>query len=347
MAVFHGNFSPAFRYNLFCFQTSWVFLNVRGLQKSIFTAIRVYDTTASLNKTKMEKKIVIAGGTGFIGKYLAEKFKTLGYQVIIISRNRAHIQWDDKDRIESALNCAEMLINLAGKSVNCRYNQKNKDEILSSRIITTKILGDAILNCENPPALWINSSTATIYRHAMDEPMTEKEGEIGTGFSVDVATNWEKAFFDFQLPKTRQIALRMAIILGKGGGVMKPFVNLVRFGLGGKQGSGKQMFSWLHVEDLFNIILFLQQEKELSGVFNCSAPNPVDNATLMKSLRKIMKVSIGLPSPEWMLKMGAVLIGTETELILKSRWVLPDKLENAGYQFKFPTINEALEDILG
>lgn len=297
-------------------------------------------------KQKMEKKIVLAGGTGFIGKYFAEKFKGLGYKVIIISRNNAHIQWDNKSEIENALNGAELLINLAGKSVNCRYNQKNKDEILNSRTATTKILGDAILNCENPPALWINSSTATIYRHAMDKPMTETDGEIGTGFSVDVATNWEKSFFDFQLPRTRQIALRMAIILGDGGGVMEPFVNLVRFGLGGKQGSGKQMFSWLHVEDLFNIILFLQKEKELSGVFNCSAPNPVDNATLMKSLRKTMKASIGLPSPEWMLKMGAVLIGTETELILKSRWVIPDRLNKAGYQFKFPVIDSALEDIL-
>lgn len=237
----------------------------------------------------MEKKIVLAGGTGFIGKYLVEKFKALSYEVIIISRNNTHIQWDNKTEMENALNGAEMLINLAGKSVNCRYNQKNKDEILRSRTATTKILGEAILNCENPPALWINSSTATIYRHAMDRAMTETDGEIGTGFSVDVATNWEKSFFAFQLPYTRQIALRMAIILGEGGGVIEPFVNLVRFGLGGKQGSGKQMFSWLHVEDLFNIILFLQNKNELNGVFNCSAPNPVDNATLMKSLRKTMK----------------------------------------------------------
>ena len=294
----------------------------------------------------MEKKIVLAGGTGFIGKYFAKKFKGLGYQVIIISRNNTHIQWDNKSEIENALNGADMLINLAGKSVNCRYNQKNKYEILRSRTATTKILGEAILNCENPPALWINSSTATIYRHAMDKPMIETDGEIGTGFSVDVATNWEKSFFDFQLPNTRQIALRMAIILGEGGGVMEPFVNLVRFGLGGKQGSGKQMFSWLHIEDLFNIILFLQKEKELSGVFNCSAPNPIDNATLMSSLRKTMKVNIGLPSPKWILKMGAMLIGTETELILKSRWVIPDRLTKVGYQFKFPFIDGALENIL-
>lgn len=294
----------------------------------------------------MQKKIVLAGGTGFIGKYFAERFKALDYEIIIISRNSAHIQWENQTEIENAINGAAMLINLAGKSVNCRYNQKNKDEILTSRTVSTKILGDAILNCENPPELWINSSTATIYRHAMDKPMTEIDGEIGTGFSVDVATKWEKSFFDFQLPETRQIALRMAIILGKGGGVMKPFVNLVRFGLGGSQGSGKQMFSWLHVEDLFNIILFLQNQKDLQGVFNCSAPTPVNNDTLMRALRKTMQASIGLPSPEWMLKIGAALIGTETELILKSRWVIPDRLQKAGYQFKFPDIDGALKDIL-
>jgi uncharacterized protein (TIGR01777 family) len=297
-------------------------------------------------ETHRNKKIVLAGGTGFVGKYFSEQFKALGYQVVIISRNNAHIQWDNHEEIEEALDDAEMLINLAGKSVNCRYNQANKDEILRSRIATTIALGNAIIKCNRPPRIWINSSTATIYRHAMDRPMTENDGEIGSGFSVNVATKWEQAFFDFNLPHTRQIALRMAIVLGAGGGVMKPFVNLVRFGLGGKQGSGKQMFSWIHLEDLFDIVLFLQSQENLSGVFNCSSPNPIDNATLMKALRKEMGVKVGLPSPEWMLKMGAVFIGTETELILKSRWVVPEKLVEAGYQFKFPVIAKALANIL-
>ncbi len=292
------------------------------------------------------KKIVLAGGTGFIGEYFAKQFRGLGYQVIIISRNNSHIQWDSQQEIEGVLNDAELLINLAGKSVNCRYNQVSKDEILRSRVATTKILGQAISKCHNPPKLWINSSTATIYRHAMDRPMTEHDGEIGSGFSVDVATKWEQSFFDFDLPQTRQIALRMAIVLGADGGVMQSFVNLVRFGLGGKQGNGRQMFSWIHLEDLFKIVLFLQSRGDLRGVFNCSSPSPVDNATLMKALRKQMRISIGLPSPEWLLKIGAVLIGTETELILKSRWVVPDKLLKAGYQFKFSVIEEALKDIL-
>jgi uncharacterized protein (TIGR01777 family) len=297
-------------------------------------------------KKSVNKKIVIAGGTGFIGKYLAAQFRKLGFEVIIISRQKDSVHWNDNERIINALEGSIMLINLAGKSVDCRYNEKNKKEILKSRIETTKALGEAILQCNHPPELWINSSTATIYRHAEDRCMTESNGEIGQGFSVEVAKGWEQALFSFQLPQTRQVALRMAIVLGNNGGVMKPLKSLVRFGLGGKQGSGKQMFSWLHIEDLFNIILFLQSNKELEGVFNCSSPNPINNKALMKVLRRMMKAKIGLPSPEWLLKIGAVIIKTEPELVLKSRWVIPEKLLQAGYVFNYPTIELALTNIL-
>jgi uncharacterized protein (TIGR01777 family) len=292
------------------------------------------------------KKIVLAGGTGFVGKYLKTKFSELGYEVKIISRQNNSIQWTDLISIQEAIDNSEMLINLAGKSVDCRYNKKNKEEILRSRTETTKILGDIILKCKNPPELWINSSTATIYRHAEDRPMTESDGEIGSGFSVSVAKEWEKTFFDFRLPKTRQVALRMAIVLGKDGGVMIPFKNLVRFGLGGKQGNGNQMFSWIHIADLFGIIQFLQSNKKMTGAYNCSAPKPVSNETLMQSLRQAMNVKFGLPSPKLLLKIGAIIIRTETELILKSRWVIPERLTKAGFQFQFSTIDKALINIL-
>lgn len=294
----------------------------------------------------MKNKIVIAGGTGFVGQHLNKKFTDAGYEVIIISRNKNHLNWNNTTLITEALENAEMLINLAGKSVDCRYNDKNKKEIYDSRIDTTKILGVSVRNCKNPPPLWINSSTATIYRHAEDRPMTESTGEIGTGFSVKVATNWEKAFFDFKLPATRQVALRMAIVLGNGGGVIRPLKNLVCFGLGGKQGSGKQMFSWIHIEDLFRILTFVQQHKKLSGVVNTAAPNPVSNKTLMQLLMKNMGASFGLLSPVWLLKMGAVIIKTETELILKSRWVIPEILLAAGFQFQYPELDKALKNIL-
>jgi uncharacterized protein len=217
---------------------------------------------------------------------------------------------------------------------------------LKSRTETTKLLGEAILRCDNPPPLWMNSSTATLYRHAEDRPMTEVSGEIGTGFSVDVAKAWEDAFFSFALPNTRQAALRISIVLGKGGGVMIPYRNLTALGLGGVQGKGNQMFSWIHVEDLFRIIRFLMEKKELSGVFNCASPHPVTNRELMSTLRSVMKRPVGLPSPRWLLEAGAVMIGTETELILKSRWVVPERLLENGFTFEFNYIREALEDIL-
>jgi uncharacterized protein len=292
------------------------------------------------------KKIVIAGGTGFIGKYLETKFEALGYNVIIVSRGQGLINWNDKSKLIEALNDAEILINLAGKSVDCRYNEKNKQEILLSRTETTKSLGDAIQQCTNPPKLWINSGTATIYRHAEDKPMTESTGEIGSGFSVNVAKAWEKSFFDYQLPDTRQILLRIAIVLGDDEGVMKPLKNLVRFGLGGKQGNGNQMFSWIHIEDLFRIIVFVNENKNLQGVFNCSAPNPITNKILMQKLREHMHINVGLPSPKWLLEFEALFIKTETELVLKSRWVLPERLLNENYKFSYSTIDDALSNLI-
>lgn len=294
----------------------------------------------------MKRKIILAGGTGFIGVYLRNKFETLGYEVKIISRQSVDIEWRDTPAVIEALENAEMLINLAGKSVDCRYNEKNRKDIYDSRIDTTKQLGQAIEKCKNPPALWINSSTATIYRHAEDRPMTESEGEIGSGFSVGIATAWEKSFFEFKPENTRQVALRMAIVLGKDGGVIHPLKKLVRFGLGGKSGNGHQMFSWIHVEDVFGIIQFIQQNKNITGAINTAAPNPETNSSFMRKFRQCMRMPFGLSTPKWLLEIGAVIIKTETELILKSRWVLPERLLNAGFKFKFSTLDEALFDIL-
>ncbi|WP_028592240.1 TIGR01777 family oxidoreductase [Paenibacillus massiliensis] len=294
----------------------------------------------------MNGKVVLAGGTGFIGQYFAQRWQEQGYTVQIISRQEGHISWDDTNGIVAALEGAELLVNLAGRSVNCRYNERNKAEILNSRTTTTEKLGAAIAGCENPPPVWINSSTATIYRHAEDRPMTEEHGELGSGFSVEVAKAWEHAFFSCHCPGTRQIALRISIVLGPDGGVMGPYRNLVKWGLGGPQGSGKQMFSWIHVEDLYRIVRFLQDHEQLNGVFNCASPQPVSNTQLMRELRSALGTPIGLPAPAWLLEMGAGLIGTETELILKSRWVIPERLERAGFAFTYPTLKQTLEDIL-
>ena len=293
----------------------------------------------------MAKRVVLAGGTGFIGQYFEKKFRKAGYDIAIISRQEPHINWNDRQRILKAVDGAALVINLAGRSVNCRYNEKNKKEIMNSRIDTTLIIGEAIEKCQNPPPLWINSSTATIYRDAMDRPMTEDTGEEGDGFSVNVGKRWEETFFSFKLPSTRQAALRITIVLGKDGGVIPVYQNLVKLGLGGKQGSGEQMFSWMHIEDLYRVVRFIESREDLSGVFVCGSPNPVPNKELMRLLRHTMGRNIGMPATEWMLKAGAVVIRTEPELILKSRWVLPSRLIKAGFVFLYPTLKLALEEI--
>ncbi len=294
----------------------------------------------------MKQKVVIAGGTGFIGSYCAEKFNALEYDVIIISRQNGHVHWDDPAAITAALENAELLLNLAGRSVDCRYNEKNKREILTSRTETTKALGEAIQRCENPPPLWINAGTATIYRDSMDRPMTEKTGEIGSGFSVDVAKAWEAMFYSFTLPQTRRVVLRTTIALGNGGGAMKPFMLLTRFGLGGKQGDGRQMFSWIHVEDLYRIVRFVQDNPQIQGPVNVAAPDTVTNAQFMKTLRNKMHRTVGIPTPEPLLKIGAFFIRTEPELLLKSRYVVPEKLLENGFEFKYPTTDMAVDEIV-
>lgn len=294
----------------------------------------------------MKGKIVIAGATGFIGRYFCRRFREDGYPVYVISRDTEHISWDDEKAVTEALNGSHMLINLAGKSVNCRYTAKNRALILRSRVDTTRKLFLSAQKCSQPPALWINSSTATIYRHAEDRPMTEKEGEIGFGFSVEVAQAWESSFFENSLPGMRQVALRTAITLGKDGGVMSPYVNMVKWGIGGRQGSGRQMFSWIHIEDLYQVVKFIDKNSDMEGIYNCAAPNPVTNKAFMRSLQHGIRPLFSLPSPAWLLKAGAVLIQTETELILKSRWVLPQRLQEKGYIFRYPDIDSALRDIL-
>jgi uncharacterized protein (TIGR01777 family) len=294
----------------------------------------------------MKKKIVLAGGTGFIGEHLRKRFSEEDFDILIISRSEQHISWDKDEALIEAMENAEVLINLAGKSVDCRYNTRNRSLILNSRLATTRKLQSIIDKCKCPPKLWINSSTATIYRHSEDKPMDEETGDIGSGFSVEVAKAWEKAFFEKTTNGTRKVALRIAITLGKNGGVIKPFTNLVKYGLGGRQGNGKQMVSWIHIDDLYRIIRFVMINKDLKGVYNCAAPNPVSNKTFMKEMRKVLKPLIHFPSPKFLLKAGAYFINTETELILKSRWVVPKKLLEEEFAFRYATLDKALKDIL-
>ncbi|PKV52694.1 hypothetical protein ATE84_4814 [Aquimarina sp. MAR_2010_214] len=297
------------------------------------------------------KKIVIAAGTGFLGKILIAYFKTKVESITILTRGKSRTEnnvqfmhWDAKTTGDwvHALENAEIIINLTGKSVDCRYTQKNKDLILNSRVTSTAILGEAISKCKNPPKIWLNSSTATIYRHSLDKEMDEINGEIGTGFSVDVATSWEKTFFNQQTPKTRKVALRTSIVLGKKGGALPPILNLTRIGLGGKQGNGNQKLSWIHELDFARSIEFIIKNPGIKGVINIVSPKPVTNSVFMKTLRGVVKIPLGIPISKPILEFGARIIKTETELILKSRNVIPSKLMNNGFQFLYPDIKPAL-----
>jgi uncharacterized protein (TIGR01777 family) len=298
-------------------------------------------------------RIVIAGASGFMGTRFGQLYRERGDEVATIGRRAGSGHSDaargDQARIGRLLDGADILINLAGKSVNCRYTEANMAEIFRSRLETTAELGRVVGIIDNPPPLWFNASTATIYRHADDRPMTESAGEIGSGFSVNVATSWEKAFFDAPREGVRQVALRTAITLGDGS-ALEPLARLARLGLGGPQlggktGGGNQHFSWVHLDDVFHAMTFLETH-ELEGPINVSSPNPSTNREFMATLREVLGVPIGIPLQEWMLRLGSRVIQTETELILKSRWVLPQRLTDAGFTFQYPELEPALRQIL-
>ncbi|EAY28240.1 TIGR01777 family oxidoreductase [Microscilla marina] len=302
-----------------------------------------------------QRKIVIPGGTGFIGQVMARHFVAQGDEVIILTRKKStqkdgvqYVQWDGKnlDSWATTFEGADAVINMAGRTVNCRYNKKNKQQIYDSRLFSTEVIGVAIAQCEHPPALWINAGSATIYRHALDRPMDEATGEFGSGFSVDVCQKWEATFDKMKTPHTRKLMLRIAMVLGREGGVIPPFMNLVKRGLGGTQGKGNQFISWIHEYDFVRIIEWLMAHKEVTGVLNVSSPHPEPNQKFMKTLRQVMNVSFGLPATQWMLEIGAWFIGTETELIVKSRQVVPGRLQALGFTLKYPYLKEAFEEII-
>jgi uncharacterized protein (TIGR01777 family) len=300
-------------------------------------------------------KIILAGGNGYLGKVLTEYYRDKAHQIIILSRNpkpaAGNVQtlvWDGKTPGDWAnqLEGAELLINLCGKNVNCRYTQKNKAEIIASRVLPTTLLGSVIANMQQPPQLWINITSATIYRHAEDRPQDEEHGEIGQGFSVDVCRQWEQSFVATHTPKTRKVALRMGIVLGLDDSAFPRLLNLVKYGLGGQQGDGQQYMSWVHEQDAAACTEWLLENPKIDGVINCTAPGPIKNNEFMAIIRKTYGASFGLPAPAWLLSLGAIIIGTETELILKSRWVLPTRLLQSGYQFQFAQAGDAIKNIL-
>lgn len=303
-------------------------------------------------------KIILSGGRGYIGQHLARYYLLRGWEVVVLSRTPStkaagsyrEVWWDGKQRGEwwNEIDGAQIVFNLTGRSVNCRYTQKNRQEIFSSRLDSTQAVADAIRNCVMPPPLWINMSTATIYRHAEDREMDENTGEMGEGFSIEVAKAWEEALDLANTPTTRKVALRCAMVMGSGnGGVFQAFDRLVRLGLGGTIGSGTQYVSWIHQRDLCRIVEEIWGHTELTGCVNACAPNPVTMKEFLQTLRRARQMPVGLPSARWMLEIGACLLGTETELLLKSRRVVPARLQASGFQFVFPHWESAARDIVG
>jgi uncharacterized protein len=308
-------------------------------------------------------RIVLAGGNGQVGNILARYFHAQGHSVVVLARKAYAapwrvVQWDGVTLGDWAreLKNARVVVNLAGRNVNCRYTAEHQREIMESRVLSTRVLGEAIGGLSAPPRVWLNSSTATIYRHAFDRPMDEATGEIGGneadaprswGFSIQVATAWEENFFAASTPKTRKVALRSSVILSPDpGGIFDVLLRLVRSGLGGASGSGKQFVSWIHGADFAGAVDFLIAREELSGVVNVASPNPLPNCDFMRELREAWGARIGLPASKWMLELGAVFLRTETELVLKSRRVVPGLLLASGYKFQFPEWPGAARDLV-
>ena len=309
-------------------------------------------------------RIVIPGGAGQLGQILARHFHGHGHHVTVLARHSTPSEWRtviwngyDLGDWARVLESSDVVINLAGRSVNCRYTSENRREILTSRTITTGLLGQAIAQAAQPPALWLNASTATIYRHNFDRAMDEATGEIGGqepnapaqwAFSIEVAMAWERALFAENLPKTRRVAMRTAMVMSPdSGGAFDLMLRLVRWGFGGATGSGRQYISWIHDVDFVRAVEFLIAQDDVEGAVNLSSPFPVTNRKFMNCLRRAWCTSyIGLPAPSWILPLGTALLRTEAELVLKSRRVIPQRLLEAGFDFHFPNWRGACQDLV-
>jgi uncharacterized protein (TIGR01777 family) len=308
-------------------------------------------------------KIVIPGGTGQVGHVLARHFHSNGHEVVILSRTPHSAPW----RVATwngvttgpwiaELENSDVCINLAGRSVNCRYNAANRRTIFDSRVFSTQLLNNVIGALNNPPPVWLNASTATIYRHSLDRPMDEASGELGGNesgtpdtwnFSIAVAKAWEEAFYSTPTPRTRKVALRSAMTFSPDpDGVFDVFLNLVRHGIGGTNGPGTQFVSWIHETDFIRSIEFLIADSQFEGVVNLASPNPVPNRDFLRAIREAWGTRIGLPTPLWMIEIGTFLLRTESELILKSRQVVPGRLLDADFQFTFPYWPAAAQDLV-
>jgi len=306
-------------------------------------------------------KVVIPGGLGQVGTVLTRALREDGHDVVVISRGRSAapghtVSWDGETlgAWTREINGCDVVVNLAGRSVNCRYSARHRTEILESRVRSTRIVGEAIARASRPPRVWLQASTATIYAHRYDAPNDEATGVIGNDaaepdswkFSIDVARAWEAALHDAVTPATRKVALRSAMTMSPDrGGIFDTLRGLVRVGLGGAAGDGRQFVSWIHEADFVRAVKWIVDRDHLSGVINLASPHPLPNKEFMRTLRDTCGVPIGLPASRWMLEVGAVFLRTETELILKSRRVVPGRLIEDGFVFRYPLWADAAREL--
>ena len=306
-------------------------------------------------------KIVLPGGSGQVGRMLARAFVAGGHEVVVLSRGPREapwkvVRWDAETVGDWApeFDGADVIINLAGRSVNCRYTAANRREIKESRVRSTRAVGQAIERASRPPRVWLQASTATYYAHRHDAPNDEMTGLLGGSepdtpdtwrFSIDVARSWEEAAREAEVPGTRLVLLRSAMVMSPDrGGVFDTLLGLVRRGLGGQSGDGRQYVSWIHDEDFVASVDWLI-EHDLRGPVNLAAPRPLPNAEFMRTLRTAWGIGFGLPATKWMLEIGTFLMRTESELVLKSRRVIPGRLRDSGFEFRFPSWAEAADDL--
>lgn len=301
-------------------------------------------------------KIVIPGGTGQIGGVLRRALTKAGHEVVIVSRSSG-VRWDGRTLGAWAreVDGADVVVNLAGRSVSCRYTKENLAEMMRSRVESARVVGEAIAKAENPPKVWLQMSTATIYAHRFDAPNDEASGIIGGNepdapgywaFSIDIAKNWEAELEQADTPHTRKVALRAAMVMSPDrGGAFDHLSWIARLGLGGAVASGRQYMSWIHDEDFVRAVALLIREP-IEGPVNLAAPNPLPQKDFMRDLRNAWRVPVGLPATRWMAEIGAAVIGTDTELLLKSRRVVPTRLQEAGFEFHFPNWAEAAQNLV-
>lgn len=318
-------------------------------------------TAAALAPAACPLKIVIAGGSGHLGTILARAFHDGGQRVTVLGRDPRRapapfVEWDGRTQGKwmDEIDGADVVINLAGRSVHCRYDAKRREEILWSRVESTRAIGAAIASAARPPRLWLQASTATIYAHRYDAPNDELTGILGGSepdapeswrFSVDVAKAWEKAVDDADTRLTRTVKLRTAMVMSTvHGGPFDVLLRQVRRGFG-RFGDGRQYMSWIHERDFVRAIEWLIDSEDISGAVNVAAPGPLPNAQFMRVLQNAWRGRVGVPVSGWVLDLGAWLTGTETELVLKSRRVVPRRLLEDGFTFRYPDWPAAAIDL--